>query len=74
MQTTAEKKIYSGPIHAAKRIIEVQGPLGLYRGFGATLMFRSSFGPMFAANEWLLQRFKRDRPSMNRSLANFLAG
>lgn len=49
LQTTGPK-LYSGPIDAAAQVMRKNGFLGLWRGFGATLLFRSWFGPMYVSS------------------------
>ena len=44
MQTAAGPKLYSGPIDCAMQIVRAQGVLGLWQGFGGTLLFRSWIG------------------------------
>jgi solute carrier family 25 carnitine/acylcarnitine transporter 20/29 len=45
MQTIGPK-LYSGPIDCAKQIVRANGVVGLWHGFGATILFRSWFGLM----------------------------
>lgn len=58
--------------------VRAQGPLGLYRGFTASLLFRSNFAFMFGGYELSIRMFERlerfgvtDVPTGWR---NFLAG
>lgn len=53
-----KERFYSGPVDCARRIVRHHGiRRGLYRGLGATLVFRSGFGPFWVAydifSRWL---------------------
>ncbi len=39
----APAEFFRNPFDVVKQTVQVQGPLGMWRGFGATLIFRSSF-------------------------------
>ncbi|KAM0748561.1 mitochondrial carrier [Meredithblackwellia eburnea MCA 4105] len=77
MQTIGPK-LYTGPIDCARQIIRANGVQGLWRGFGATLLFRSWFGAMFGSYEVLMRGFRSvpegSRWKVSEGQANFLAG
>ncbi|GAA95841.1 uncharacterized protein L969DRAFT_76229 [Mixia osmundae IAM 14324] len=73
MQTHSTTKEFTGPIDVIQKVYRQNGPFGLYRGFGATLLFRSNFGFMFATYEVLMRQF-RAMPNMSTGTSNFLAG
>jgi len=71
VQYDASTKTYSGPIDCIKKLVKNNGVLGLYKGFGGTLAFRSFLGVYFGSYEM----FKRElTPIMNPQLAQFLSG
>lgn len=47
MQTIGPK-LYTGPIDCVQKIVKARGVLGLWHGFGGTLLFRSWFAVMYA--------------------------
>ncbi|CED82104.1 Mitochondrial carnitine-acylcarnitine carrier protein [Phaffia rhodozyma] len=48
---------FSGPIDCARQVVREQGFQGLWRGFGATLAFRSNFAFMFGGYELNMRLF-----------------
>lgn len=42
-QTLLYRERYTGPIDVTKQTVKVQGLKGMWKGYGATLWFRSSF-------------------------------
>ncbi|KAI5478901.1 mitochondrial carrier protein [Pseudohyphozyma bogoriensis] len=77
MQTIGPK-LYSGPIDCASQIVRSQGVFGLWRGFGATILFRSWFGVMFGSYEVMMRGFRAvpegSRWKVSDGTATFLAG
>ncbi|KDN51469.1 hypothetical protein RSAG8_00014, partial [Rhizoctonia solani AG-8 WAC10335] len=59
MQTQRDVKDrqYKGVIDVIRQIYRVQGPLGIWRGFASSLVYRSSFCWMFASYEVLMRTF-----------------
>ncbi|WVQ73066.1 hypothetical protein IAR50_002629 [Cryptococcus sp. DSM 104548] len=71
-------KLYSGPLDVIKQTVQQQGVFfGMWRGWGASLIFRSYHAAMFGSFEILNRMFKSwDGTSWEipTELANFLAG
>ncbi|KAM0790900.1 hypothetical protein ACM66B_004738 [Microbotryomycetes sp. NB124-2] len=71
-------KLYTGPIDAARQVVNANGVLGLYRGFIATTLFRSWFGAYFLSYEIMQRQFRavdEDSPwKVSNSTATFLCG
>lgn len=49
MQTTGPK-LYSGPIDCARQVVRANGVVGLWHGFGATLLFRTWIGALYVCS------------------------
>ncbi|CAK9787390.1 mitochondrial carrier protein [Cutaneotrichosporon oleaginosum] len=68
---------YSGPIDVVRQTCAAQGPLGMWRGLGASFMYRSCFAAMFGGFE-IFNRFfnswKGTSWEMSPGAANFFAG
>ncbi|GAA5924120.1 hypothetical protein JCM1841_004579 [Sporobolomyces salmonicolor] len=73
MQTIGPK-LYTGPIDCARQVVKANGVFGLYKGFGATLLFRSWFGMMFFSYEVIQRGLHRKYPQMKEGTINFIAG
>ncbi|KAK4047197.1 hypothetical protein OIO90_006260 [Microbotryomycetes sp. JL221] len=71
-------KLYTGPIDAARQVVQANGVVGLYRGFIATTLFRSWFGAYFLSYEIMQRQFRavsEDSPwKVSNSTATFLCG
>lgn len=71
MQSEVKIYNYAGPREAMRKIHHSEGLIGLYRAYGATLLF---FGPMtaifFVAYEWLKERVVqiKDAPTLSESI------
>ena len=50
-RATIDRK-FKGPIDCARQVINATGICGLWRGFGGSLAFRSSFFFMFVRVSW----------------------
>ncbi|KEP53337.1 carnitine/acylcarnitine carrier protein [Rhizoctonia solani 123E] len=79
MQTQRDVKDrqYKGVIDVIRQIYRVQGPMGIWRGFASSLVYRSSFCWMFASYEVIMRTFTLldgTRFEMTTPAANFLAG
>ncbi|CAE6471831.1 unnamed protein product [Rhizoctonia solani] len=67
----------AGVIDVIRQIYRVQGPMGIWRGFASSLVYRSSFCWMFASYEVIMRTFTLldgTRFEMTTPAANFLAG
>lgn len=77
MQTVGPK-LYAGPIDCAKQVYNAGGIPGLWRGFGATLAFRSWMGVMYGSYELILRTNRaipEDSPyRLSEPTAIFVAG
>ncbi|WVR03461.1 hypothetical protein IAU60_000452 [Kwoniella sp. DSM 27419] len=70
-------KQFKGPLDVAKQTIATQGVTGMWRGLGASFMYRTCFGVMFGSFEVFNRMFKSwegTRFAMSPEMANFLAG
>ncbi|CAO1613392.1 unnamed protein product [Sympodiomycopsis kandeliae] len=68
---------FTGPIDAAKQIINHHGALGLWRTLPATLAFRSSFAVMFGSFEFFNKQFTKLKGTsyeVSTGTATFLSG
>ncbi|CAE6536696.1 unnamed protein product [Rhizoctonia solani] len=79
MQTQRDVKDrqYKGVIDVIRQIYRVQGPLGIWRGFASSLVYRSSFCWMFISYEVIMRTFSLldgTRFEVTTPVANFLAG
>ncbi|KAF8758587.1 Mitochondrial carrier protein [Rhizoctonia solani] len=79
MQTQRDVKDrqYKGVIDVIRQIYLVQGPMGIWRGFASSLVYRSSFCWMFASYEVMMRTaslLNGTRFEMSTPTANFLAG
>lgn len=77
LQRHARDREFTGPIHCARRIIQSQGFLGLYSGFGGSLLFRSNFMWMFGGYEVLMRSFSRLKGTtleISDGFATFMSG
>lgn len=70
-------QFYSGPIDVIRQTVSQQGILGMWRGFGASLLFRSNFAWMFGGFEVFkrtFDSFKGTRWEISQGTSNFLSG
>ncbi|WWD22385.1 hypothetical protein CI109_106876 [Kwoniella shandongensis] len=70
-------KQFSGPIDVVRQTVAQYGPTGMFRGLGASFIYRSCFAAMFGGFEIFNRLFKSwDGTSweMSTGAANFLAG
>ncbi|OJD25859.1 hypothetical protein ACJ73_02768 [Blastomyces percursus] len=75
IQYAADKKqrLYSGPIDCTKKILRTHGIQGLYRGFCATLLFRSFFFFWWSTYD-IFSRFMKQHTQLSTPAVNFWAG
>lgn len=77
MQTIGPK-LYTGPIDCATQVVKANGVIGLWHGFGATLLFRTWIGALFGSYEIMMRSFKavpEESPwKVSNSTATFIAG
>jgi len=75
IQYAAEKSLrqYKGPIDCTKQILTGHGIQGLYRGLGATLLFRSFFFFWWGSYDLFTQVFTK-HTSFSTPAINFWAG
>ncbi|GHJ89277.1 hypothetical protein NliqN6_5679 [Naganishia liquefaciens] len=64
---------FTGPFDVIKQTVQVQGVTGMWRGFGVSLVYRSSFAAMFGGNR-MFQKLKGTPYELSQDAANFLAG
>ncbi|KAB5594373.1 Carnitine/acylcarnitine carrier protein [Ceratobasidium theobromae] len=79
MQTQRDVKDrqYKGVIDLMRQMYRVQGPMGIWRGFASSIVYRSSFCWMFISYELLMRSFSLldgTRFQTTTPVANFLAG
>ncbi|EAU93153.2 hypothetical protein CC1G_10521 [Coprinopsis cinerea okayama7 len=81
LQLQSQKSVvdrrFTGPIHCAREIARVQGPLGLWSGFTGTVASRVNFFWMFLSFEVFMRGFGKLAGTpfeVNTGLANFLSG
>ncbi|RYP81437.1 hypothetical protein DL770_005913 [Monosporascus sp. CRB-9-2] len=67
------ERLYSGPVDCVRRIYGAHGIQGVYRGLGATLLFRSFFFFWWGSYD-LLSRLLHERTSLGPAAVNFWAG
>nr|XP_018266621.1 solute carrier family 25 (mitochondrial carnitine/acylcarnitine transporter), member 20/29 [Kwoniella dejecticola CBS 10117]OBR88779.1 solute carrier family 25 (mitochondrial carnitine/acylcarnitine transporter), member 20/29 [Kwoniella dejecticola CBS 10117] len=70
-------KQFSGPFDVVRQTVAEQGITGMWRGLGASFIYRSCFAAMFGGFEIfnrLFKSFDGTRWEMSTELANFLAG
>ncbi|WWC66895.1 uncharacterized protein I206_100802 [Kwoniella pini CBS 10737] len=70
-------KQFSGPVDVVRQTIAEQGVTGMWKGLGASFIYRSCFAAMFGGFEIfnrLFKSFDGTRWEMSTELANFLAG
>ncbi|KGB77259.2 solute carrier family 25 (mitochondrial carnitine/acylcarnitine transporter) member 20/29 [Cryptococcus deuterogattii R265] len=68
---------FSGPIDVVRQTVTQQGVTGMWRGLGASFIYRSCFAAMFGSFEAFNRLFKSwdgTNWAMSAGLANFLAG
>ncbi|WVQ80377.1 hypothetical protein IAT38_002482 [Cryptococcus sp. DSM 104549] len=68
---------FSGPIDVVRKTTAEQGPFGIFRGLGASFIYRSCMGAMFGSFEIMNRLFKSwdgTRWEMSPGVANFIAG
>ncbi|OXH60572.1 solute carrier family 25 (mitochondrial carnitine/acylcarnitine transporter), member 20/29 [Cryptococcus neoformans] len=68
---------FSGPIEVVRQTVTEQGVTGMWRGLGASFIYRSCFAAMFGSFEIFNRLFKSwdgTNWAMSAGLANFLAG
>ncbi|KAG5304321.1 mitochondrial carrier protein [Histoplasma capsulatum G186AR] len=75
IQYAADKKqrLYSGPIDCMKKILRVHGISGIYRGLGATLIFRSFFFFWWGTYD-IFSRLMKQHTRLSTPAINFWAG
>ena len=75
VQYAAKKsdRLYSGPIDCSKQILRSDGFRGLYRGLGATIIFRSFFFCWWTSYDMISEFFKNNT-KMSTPAINFWAG
>jgi len=59
LQRSVADRQFKGPIDAIKKITRTQGVIGLWRGFPASVLYRSNFFWMFLNVEILMRAFNR---------------
>ncbi|KAF8575828.1 mitochondrial carrier [Ramaria rubella] len=64
---------FKGPIDCARQVVRANGVLGLWRGFGGSLAFRSSFGFFFVLMR-MFGRLQGTPYEVSTGLSNFLSG
>ena len=77
VQYAAKKadRLYSGPIDCTRKILRTHGIRGLYRGLGATLLFRSYFFFWWSSYDLLTRWFRHQTHiKMSEPAINFWAG
>ncbi|WVR03445.1 hypothetical protein IAU60_000436 [Kwoniella sp. DSM 27419] len=70
-------KQFKGPIDVIRQTVAEQGAKGMWKGLGASFIYRSCFAAMFGGFEIfnrLFKSFDGTRWQMSTELANFLAG
>ncbi|WRT63653.1 uncharacterized protein IL334_000576 [Kwoniella shivajii] len=70
-------KQFTGPIDVVRQTVAQQGATGMWKGLGASFIYRSCFAAMFGGFEIFNRLFKSldgTRWEMSTELANFLAG
>ncbi|KAJ5902690.1 hypothetical protein N7495_003218 [Penicillium taxi] len=70
---TKSQRMYSGPIDCVEKIYRAHGIRGIYRGLGATILFRSFFFFWWSSYD-ILTRFMKQNTSMSTPAINFWAG
>ena len=75
-QYDAPTNRYHGPLDCARQIIKNEGGImrGLYRGFGASLLFRGNFWILWSSYEWYRCLFTQWHEYVPQSLVPFLSG
>ncbi|KAI1502909.1 mitochondrial carrier domain-containing protein [Biscogniauxia marginata] len=75
IQYSARKseRLYSGPLDCLRKIYGAHGIRGVYKGLGATLLFRSFFFCWWGSYD-VLSRLLRERTSLSAPSVNFWAG
>ncbi|KAI0528229.1 carrier protein YMC2 [Xylaria bambusicola] len=67
------ERLYSGPIDCVRKIYGAHGVRGVYKGLGATLIFRSFFFFWWGSYD-ILSRLLHERTSLSAPAVNFWAG
>ncbi|TIB29972.1 hypothetical protein E3P86_03582, partial [Wallemia ichthyophaga] len=65
---------YSGPWPIAREVYHHYGVKGLYRGYTATLLFRSQFAVLFSGFELCMRQFARLDTPVSLGTASFISG
>ncbi|KAG7562215.1 hypothetical protein FFLO_02301 [Filobasidium floriforme] len=68
---------YTGPINVVQQTVKVQGLKGMWKGFGATLWFRSSFAvriPKVRGLSVIKSKLENTPYAMSQGTSNFIAG
>lgn len=75
VQYAAKKsqRMYSGPIDCVQKILRTHGPVGLYRGLLATILFRSFFFFWWGSYD-VLTRWMQRNTTLSAPAINFWAG
>ncbi|KKY27673.1 putative mitochondrial carrier [Phaeomoniella chlamydospora] len=75
VQYAAKKtdRFYSGPLDCTKKILRSHGLAGLYRGLGATMIFRSFFFFWWSSYDLITRALKRET-SLSTPAVNFWSG
>ncbi|KAI0601413.1 mitochondrial carrier domain-containing protein [Biscogniauxia sp. FL1348] len=69
-----EARLYAGPVDCARRVYGAHGLRGLYKGLGATLLFRSFFFCWWGSYDALSRLLRERRPGLGPAAVNFWAG
>ncbi|KAI9663812.1 MAG: hypothetical protein M1821_007302 [Bathelium mastoideum] len=72
-QADKSKRLYTGPIDCTKKLLRGYGISGLYRGLGATLLFRSFFFFWWGTYD-IFTRMLSTHTSLSTPAVNFWAG
>ncbi|KAI1631158.1 mitochondrial carrier [Biscogniauxia mediterranea] len=65
---------YAGPVDCVRRVYGAHGVRGLYRGLGATLVFRSFFFCWWGSYDALSRLLRERAPGLSPAAVNFWAG
>ncbi|KAI1495124.1 mitochondrial carrier [Biscogniauxia mediterranea] len=65
---------YAGPVDCVRRVYGAHGLRGLYRGLGATLVFRSFFFCWWGSYDVLSRLLRERAPALSPAAVNFWAG
>ncbi|EIM20446.1 mitochondrial carrier [Wallemia mellicola CBS 633.66] len=74
MERNKSERKYSGPWPIAKEVYQQHGIRGLYRGYAATLLFRSNMAVLFSSFELCMRGFKKYEVNVSVGTASFISG